>query len=190
MPRRTKTRPLELPGILPVQGRIVIGDAMFCQRDVCAAIVAQEGDYLFFVKDNQPGLQADVAAGFGLEAAARSVAAAFPPPEQPPQPLAERMAQSTDKGHGRIEERTLRTTTILTPHEKWPRLGQGFELTRTWTIQGETTCEEPPALCPGRDAGRGQLPGSQGQCAASAGRGPQRGDSAVNPPQGQSGLTD
>jgi predicted transposase YbfD/YdcC len=70
---------LQLLGILPVRGRVVIGDAMFCQRDVCAAIVAQGGDYLFFVKDNQPGLQADVAAGFGFEAAAQSVAAAFSP---------------------------------------------------------------------------------------------------------------
>jgi predicted transposase YbfD/YdcC len=51
------------------------------------------------------------------------------------------MAQSTDKGHGRIEERTLRTTTILTLHSKWPGLRQGFELTRKRTIQGETTCE-------------------------------------------------
>jgi DDE_Tnp_1-associated/Transposase DDE domain len=70
---------LELLGILPVKGRIVTGDALFCQRDVCAAIVAQEGDYLFFVKDNQPGLRADIAAAFGFEAAAGSVAAAFSP---------------------------------------------------------------------------------------------------------------
>jgi hypothetical protein len=70
---------LQLLGILPVKGRVVIGDAMFCQRDVCAAIVAQEGDYLFFVKDNQPGLLADVAAGFGFAAAAQTIAAAFSP---------------------------------------------------------------------------------------------------------------
>jgi DDE_Tnp_1-associated/Transposase DDE domain len=70
---------LELLGILPVQGRIVIGDALFCQRDVCAAIVGQGGDYLFFAKANQPGLQSDLKAGFGYEAAARAVAAAFSP---------------------------------------------------------------------------------------------------------------
>jgi len=70
---------LELLGILPVKGRIVLGDALFCQRDVCAEIIRQEGDYLFFVKANQPGLQVDIAAGFGFEAAARAVAAAFSP---------------------------------------------------------------------------------------------------------------
>jgi DDE_Tnp_1-associated/Transposase DDE domain len=70
---------LELLGILPVKGRIVLGDAMFCQRDVCTEIIRQEGDYLFFVKANQPGLQIDIGAGFGFEAAARAVAAAFSP---------------------------------------------------------------------------------------------------------------
>jgi DDE_Tnp_1-associated/Transposase DDE domain len=70
---------LELLGILPVQGRIVLGDALFCQRELGAEIVAQEGDYLFFVKDHQPGLQADLVAGLGHEAAARSLAAAFSP---------------------------------------------------------------------------------------------------------------
>jgi predicted transposase YbfD/YdcC len=70
---------LQLLGILPVKGRIVIGDAAFCQRDVCAEVIGQKGDYIFFAKANQPGLQIDVAAGFGYEAAARAVAAAFSP---------------------------------------------------------------------------------------------------------------
>jgi predicted transposase YbfD/YdcC len=70
---------LQLLGILPVKNRIVTGDALFCQRDLCQEIIAQGGDYLFFVKDNQPGLQGDIAAGFGYEAAARSMAAAFSP---------------------------------------------------------------------------------------------------------------
>jgi DDE family transposase len=70
---------LQLLGVLPVKGRIVIGDAIFCQRDVCAEIIRQGGDYLFFTKANQPGLQTDVAAGFGYEAAAQAVAAAFSP---------------------------------------------------------------------------------------------------------------
>jgi hypothetical protein len=70
---------LQLLGILPVRGRIVLGDAIFCQRDLCAEIIEQGGDYLFFTKANQPGLQTDIGAGFGYEAAARAVAAAFSP---------------------------------------------------------------------------------------------------------------
>jgi hypothetical protein len=51
------------------------------------------------------------------------------------------VAQSLDKGHGRREQRTLRTTTLLTLHHKWPGLAQGLELTRKRTIKGETTVE-------------------------------------------------
>jgi hypothetical protein len=70
---------LQLLGIVPVQGRVLTGDAMFCQRDVCAHIIAAGGDYLFFVKDNQPSLATDIRAGLGFEAQARQLAAAFSP---------------------------------------------------------------------------------------------------------------
>jgi predicted transposase YbfD/YdcC len=46
-----------------------------------------------------------------------------------------------EKGHGRLEVRTLRTTTILTCHERWAGLAQGFEVTRERTIRGVTTVE-------------------------------------------------
>jgi hypothetical protein len=46
-----------------------------------------------------------------------------------------------DKGHGRIEHRTLRTTSILTLGQKWPGLAQGFELQRRRTVKGVTTVE-------------------------------------------------
>jgi DDE_Tnp_1-associated/Transposase DDE domain len=70
---------LELLGILPVKGKIVVGDAMFCQRDLAEKIVDSGGDYIFTVKDNQPGLGTDIRAGFGFEAAARQIAAATSP---------------------------------------------------------------------------------------------------------------
>ena len=46
-----------------------------------------------------------------------------------------------DKGHGRYERRTLRTTTVLTMGQKWAGLKQGFEITRERTIKGVTTVE-------------------------------------------------
>jgi predicted transposase YbfD/YdcC len=70
---------LQLLGILPVAGKVVVGDAIFCQRDLAERVVAGGGDYVFVAKDNQPGLATDVAAGFGFEEAARSIAAAFSP---------------------------------------------------------------------------------------------------------------
>jgi hypothetical protein len=70
---------LRLLGLLPLEGTVVTGDAAFCQRDVAEAVTAAGGDYVLTVKANQPGLAADVGAGFGHEAAARSIAAAFSP---------------------------------------------------------------------------------------------------------------
>ena len=40
-----------------------------------------------------------------------------------------------------MEKRTLRTTEILTLHQKWPGLAQGFELVRERTEKGKTTVE-------------------------------------------------
>jgi predicted transposase YbfD/YdcC len=84
---------LQLLGILPLEGKVVVGDAMFCQRDLAQHIVAARGDYVFVVKDNQPGLAIDIAAGFGFEAAQRSIAAAFSPPSAS-------SASGTSRRHG------------------------------------------------------------------------------------------
>jgi DDE_Tnp_1-associated/Transposase DDE domain len=70
---------LQLLGILPVKGNIVSGDALFCQRDLCAALLAAGGDYLFTVKDNQPSLVIDSAAGLAYQDQAQRRAAAFSP---------------------------------------------------------------------------------------------------------------
>jgi hypothetical protein len=69
---------LQLLGILPVKGTIITGDALFCQRDLCAAIIAAGGDYLFTVKDNQPALAIDIDAGLAYQEQAQ-LQAAFPP---------------------------------------------------------------------------------------------------------------
>lgn len=70
---------LELLGILPLEGKVVVGDAIFCQRDLAEKIVDSGGDYLLTVKDNQPGLGIDIRAGFAFEHAARRIAAATSP---------------------------------------------------------------------------------------------------------------
>jgi hypothetical protein len=70
---------LELLGILPVKGNIFTGDAMFCQRDLCAAIVEGGGDYVFTAKDNQPSLVIDIQAGLAYQEQAQRLQAAFFP---------------------------------------------------------------------------------------------------------------
>ena len=59
------TAALTLLKELPLEGAIVTGDAIFCQREICQTITDREGDYVFVVKDNQPALKADIAESFG-----------------------------------------------------------------------------------------------------------------------------
>jgi predicted transposase YbfD/YdcC len=51
------------------------------------------------------------------------------------------VATTVDKGHGRLEKRTLRTTTILTKQQDWAGLQQGFAVVRERTAKGKKTVE-------------------------------------------------
>jgi hypothetical protein len=53
---------------LALEGRLVTGDAMFCQRDFCQQVIDAKGDYLVFVKENQPTLLHDIEATFAPSA--------------------------------------------------------------------------------------------------------------------------
>lgn len=59
------TAALALLKDLPLEGAIVTGDAIFCQREICQTIKDGKGDYLVVVKDNQPDLKAAIAESFG-----------------------------------------------------------------------------------------------------------------------------
>lgn len=70
---------------------MVCGDAMHTQRDISVQIMAAGGDYLWFLKDNQPTTLADVQQFFE------------PPRMAPgwhPPPLASQTAQAVQKRHG------------------------------------------------------------------------------------------
>ena len=51
-------------GQVPLEGRIVVADALLTQREVCQQIVAGGGDYLLPVKENQPALRRDLVEAF------------------------------------------------------------------------------------------------------------------------------
>jgi DDE family transposase len=70
---------LQLLGVLPVGGKVITGDAAFCQRDLAGRIIEAGGDYVFVVKDNQPSLAVDIGAGLAWDEQARRLAAAFSP---------------------------------------------------------------------------------------------------------------
>ena len=66
---------LELLGVLPLEGKVVTGDAMFTHRDVCSEVVRGGGDYVLPAKENQPTLLADIRGA--LDTTRRR---GFPPP--------------------------------------------------------------------------------------------------------------
>jgi hypothetical protein len=51
-------------------------------------------------------------------------------------------AQSLDKGHGRIEQRHLTSTTALNDYLDWPGVRQVFRLQRRRTVKGQTCVQE------------------------------------------------
>jgi DDE_Tnp_1-associated/Transposase DDE domain len=53
---------------LVLEGRLVTGDAMFCQRDFFQQVIDAKGDYLVFVKENQPTLLHDIEMAFAPSA--------------------------------------------------------------------------------------------------------------------------
>lgn len=60
---------LEFLGVLPLQGKVVTGDAMFCQRDFCEKVVDSGGDYVVTVKENQPTVLHHIASMFAESSA-------------------------------------------------------------------------------------------------------------------------
>jgi predicted transposase YbfD/YdcC len=114
------------------QGRVLTGDALYCQQALCRQVVEAGGDYLLIVKQNQPSLLADIEQLFApltAEERARSGVHSVPG-------LVFQSAQTVEKGHGRIEERQIRVSSELASYSSWPYLAQVFEYTRTWTSKG------------------------------------------------------
>ena len=85
-----------LEGIV-LEGRLVTGDAMFCQRDLSQQVIDARGHYFWFVKENQPTLLHDIKAAF-----APSVEGGFFPLDSNKSGKSEQDTATTlDKGHGR-----------------------------------------------------------------------------------------
>jgi len=63
---------LELLQTLVLNGRVVVADAIFCQRDLCQQIIDSGGDYFIAVKKNQEGLFREIRSEFAAKDAAFS----------------------------------------------------------------------------------------------------------------------
>lgn len=115
---------------VPLDGKIVTGDALHTQRGTSQQIVTDGGDYLWPVKENQPRLYEDIQRLFA--------------PEKP-KPGFGRIetdfltAHKTNYGHGRLEKRTIQTSAMLNDYLDWPGVGQVYRLEREffWLRQGK-----------------------------------------------------
>ena len=111
-------------------GKVLTGDALYCQRCLCAAILLAGGDYLFIVKANQPQLFEDLHVLFAPPAPAKRAGEGI-------LRLPEQQAQTSDKGHGRLEIRSIRVSSELQGYCDWPGLDQVFQIRRRWQSKGE-----------------------------------------------------
>ncbi len=113
------------------RGRVLTGDALFCQRTLCGQVGDAGGDYLVIVKENQPQLHRDIVTLFARRADAALRAASLPAWDM-------RAAVSAERGHGRYEHRRMTASTELNDYLDWPGVGQVFMVERCWQERGET----------------------------------------------------
>jgi predicted transposase YbfD/YdcC len=108
-------------------GRVLTGDALFCQRSLCTQVLAAGGDYLLLVKDTQPALHEAIRLWFD------------PPPALARRPVADwRTTRTIDTGHGRRPEvRDLVASTDLNTYLAWPGVAQVVRIERTWREHGQ-----------------------------------------------------
>lgn len=118
-----------LVAALDWRGRVLTGDALYCQREVCQQVVTAGGDYLVLVKGNQQDLLRDVATLFAHRADLALNAASLPAQDM-------RTAVRDDHGHGREEQRTLIASADLNDYLDWPGVAQVFLLERQWQRRG------------------------------------------------------
>lgn len=115
-----------LLGWVDLRNKVVIGDALHTQRQVSIQIGKAGGNYIWTVKGNQPQLLQDLQDWFD------PTVKLLPGMGCPPKDF--RSATLTNKAHGRLEVRTLTTSSQLNDFLTWPFLQQVFQLQRTITI--------------------------------------------------------
>lgn len=106
----------ELLQVLEISGCIVTIDALGCQKEIAAAVLAQEADYVLALKENHGRLYEDVEKLFADLEASHFKAYAYS------------QAQTVNKNHGRLETRTCQ---VIADHDilmqlrdapEWPGL--------------------------------------------------------------------
>jgi predicted transposase YbfD/YdcC len=122
----------ELLKLLDLQGAIVTIDAAGCQKKIAQRIIEQGGDYLLQLKGNQGSLHKETAELFDqcLTDDCHGIAYST--------------ASTTDKGHGRIEQRKIWATSEVNwfaEKGKWKNLRSLIRVQAQRTMNGKTSSE-------------------------------------------------
>ena len=107
---------------IDLREKVVMGDALHTQRPVSTQIVESGGEYIWFAKGNQPQMEENIRLWFEPDVQP------IPGMSFPPKDF--ETAQQTNKGHGRLETRTLTVSSQLKEFLDWPYLEQVFKLER------------------------------------------------------------
>jgi predicted transposase YbfD/YdcC len=118
--------------LLDLNGALVTIDAMGCQKEIAAKIIAQGGDYALMVKDNQPHLLQDIQSCFekALDEVCKGVR--------------HDIYETRSQGHGRQEYRrytVLHSIETIRHREEWEGLTTIGMCYSERTVAGVTTTE-------------------------------------------------
>lgn len=115
---------------VPVAGRIVTGDALYCQRKLCRRVVERGGEYFVTVDANQPALLDDLRWLFEWPAPGEKFGTAV----------------SYDQHGDRRERRRLWVSGALTGYLDWPGAKQVCKVERRRERAGQVSTEVAYAI--------------------------------------------
>lgn len=110
------------------KGRVITPDAAHSYHEMTRQVKRAGGEVILIIKDNTPVARADLELFFEDPQADRSTWQSY---------------TQVEKGHGRLERRSLVTSPDLNGlfFQDWGEIGQVFRLQRERTIKGKHTCE-------------------------------------------------
>ena len=107
--------------LVNIYGKVLTGDAMHTQKRLSTQVLEGQGDFVFPVKENQEKLYKNIQSLFAPE---------YPKPGFGKIQTDFQYAQKVNKGHGRLEIRTIQTSEMLNSYSGWPGLAQVYRLER------------------------------------------------------------
>lgn len=118
---------MAIPTLTPIElaGKTLTADALLTQRSIADFLIARSAHYVFTVKANQPTFYEELRLAFEERGA--------PDFSEPP-----------TLAHGRIEQRSIWSTTRLNGYLRFPGVAQAFMIERTVIEKksGKTTTEQ------------------------------------------------